>query len=83
LVGAQLQQQHNDYIPPPPQQTITTTTPTRYQPDLIYFDSRLGDIDEQHRLAFLAGYYNAAEQWIKNGTSTGVVTTYKVPLGDA
>lgn len=49
-----------------------------YQPDLVYFDSKLrATIDDDHRLAFLAGYYNAADDWMKKGTSTGVTTTYK------
>ena len=44
----------------------------KYQPDLVWFDSKLHIIDEQYRLNFLSHYYNKAEQWDK-----GVVCTYK------
>ncbi len=44
----------------------------KYQPDLIYFDSKLHFIDEQYRLNLLSYYYNKAEEWDK-----GVVCTYK------
>ena len=49
-----------------------------YQPDLIYFDSRLKALlADEYRLDFLAYYYNEAEQWQQQGRSTGVVVTYK------
>ncbi|MCL5745331.1 MAG: alpha-L-fucosidase, partial [Acidobacteria bacterium] len=35
----------------------------RYQPDLIYFDSRLGNIAEPYRKDLLAYYYNRALDW--------------------
>jgi len=44
----------------------------KYQPDLIWFDSKLHIIDEQVRRNFLSYYYNKAEQWNKE-----VVSTYK------
>ncbi len=44
----------------------------KYQPDLIYFDSRLNIIDEPRRIDLLAYYYNQAEQAGKE-----VVLTYK------
>ncbi len=34
----------------------------RYQPDLIYFDSRLGNIGESYRKDLLAWYYNHTQQ---------------------
>jgi len=53
----------------------------KYQPDLIYFDSRLNIIDEDRRKDLLAHYYNCAEQW---GKEVGL--TYKdqdLPTGVA
>ena len=45
----------------------------QYHPDIVYFDSKWANtIDEAHRLAFLAHYYNAAAAW-----GTDVVVTYK------
>ena len=44
----------------------------KYQPDLIYFDSRLGIIDEKYRKDFLSYYYNQSQKWGKE-----VVVTYK------
>jgi alpha-L-fucosidase len=44
----------------------------KYQPDLVWFDSKLHIIDEQVRQNFLSYYYNKAEQWNKE-----VVSTYK------
>jgi alpha-L-fucosidase len=44
----------------------------KYRPDLIYFDSRLGNIAEPYRLDLLAHYYNRAQDWGKE-----VVLTYK------
>jgi alpha-L-fucosidase len=35
----------------------------KYQPDLVYFDSRLGIIDESYRKSFVAHYYNRAQEW--------------------
>ena len=49
----------------------------QYHPDVLYFDARLNWIDEDHRLAFLAHYFNSAANWTKAGTSSGVVVTYK------
>ena len=49
----------------------------QYQPDVLYFDSKMDWVDEPHRLAFLAHYYNAAKQWQKAGTSAGAIVTYK------
>ncbi|HEV2784509.1 MAG TPA: alpha-L-fucosidase [Actinophytocola sp.] len=43
-----------------------------YQPDIIWQDFNLGQVDEQQRLNFLAYYYNAAVRWNRD-----VVTTYK------
>jgi len=53
----------------------------KYQPDFIYFDSRLNIIDERRRAGLLAYYYNHAEQW---GREVGL--TYKdkdLPTGVA
>lgn len=44
----------------------------KYQPDLIYFDSRLNIIEERRRIDLLAYYYNQAERWQKE-----VGLTYK------
>ena len=44
-----------------------------YSPDVLYFDSKwAGTIDDAHRLAFLAHYYNSADAQGKE-----VVVTYK------
>ena len=43
-----------------------------YKPDLIWFDFVLGDIPEQHRMEFLAYYFNKSADWNKE-----VVVTYK------
>ncbi|WP_255956086.1 alpha-L-fucosidase [Streptomyces odontomachi] len=43
-----------------------------YQPDLIWQDFNLGQVQESDRLAFLAYYYNKAVAWNKD-----VVATYK------
>jgi alpha-L-fucosidase len=44
----------------------------RYQPDLLWFDSRTSIIDEQCRKEFLAYYYNQASVWGRE-----VAVTYK------
>lgn len=44
----------------------------KYQPDLLWFDSKLCIIDEQYRLDFLTYYYNKALSWDQD-----VVVTYK------
>jgi alpha-L-fucosidase len=44
----------------------------RYQPDEIYFDSRMFIIDEDYRLRMLAHYYNRAAEWGRE-----VALTYK------
>jgi alpha-L-fucosidase len=44
----------------------------RYQPDVIYFDSRLSIIQDAVRRDFLAHYYNRAAEWGRE-----VVVTYK------
>lgn len=44
----------------------------RYQPDLVYFDSRLSIINERARQEFLAYYYNQARR-----AGREVVVTYK------
>jgi alpha-L-fucosidase len=43
-----------------------------YQPDLVYQDFNLGQVDEAQRLNFLSHYYNQAVAWNKD-----VVATYK------
>lgn len=44
-----------------------------YMPDVAYFDSRTcSTVDDAHRLAFMAAYYNAA-----NASGQGGVVTYK------
>jgi alpha-L-fucosidase len=35
----------------------------KYQPDLLWFDSRMNIIDERHRIDLFTFYYNKAEQW--------------------
>src|SRR5208283_5308303 len=65
-------------FPPPPRnfqevwESKVKEVIDKYQPDLIYFDSRLNIIDEPRRIDLLAYYYNHAEQWGKE-----VVLTYK------
>jgi alpha-L-fucosidase len=44
----------------------------RYLPDMLWFDTALGRIQEDYRRKFLAYYYNRAEEWGKE-----VVVTYK------
>jgi len=44
----------------------------RYQPDLLWFDSRMGMVDESYRKSFLAYYYNQAASWGRE-----VAVTYK------
>jgi alpha-L-fucosidase len=44
----------------------------KYGPDLLWFDSRMGDIPEEYRMGFLAYYYNKAVDWKKD-----VAVTYK------
>ncbi|GKQ41365.1 alpha-L-fucosidase [Streptomyces sp. A012304] len=44
----------------------------RAQPDILWQDFNLDDVDEQQRLNFLAYYYNQANSWGRE-----VVTTYK------
>ncbi len=44
----------------------------KYQPDLVYFDSKLNIIDSTCRLDFLSDYYNKSMDWQR-----GVVVTYK------
>ena len=44
----------------------------KYQPDLLWFDDAIRDIQEHYKRAFLAYYYNKAEEWGKE-----VVVTYK------
>jgi alpha-L-fucosidase len=66
------------YTPPPPQnfqevwEAKIKEVIDKYQPDLIYSDSRLNIIDERRRMGVLAYYYNQAEQLGKE-----VVFTYK------
>ncbi len=45
---------------------------SKYEPDLIWFDSWLDRIPEKQRKAFLVEYFNAATDWGKD-----VVVTYK------
>jgi alpha-L-fucosidase len=35
----------------------------KFQPDLLWFDSRMNIIDERHRIDLFTFYYNKAEQW--------------------
>jgi alpha-L-fucosidase len=35
----------------------------KYQPDLLWFDSRMNIIDERHRIDLFTFYYNKAEPW--------------------
>ena len=44
----------------------------QYQPDLIWFDSRMNIIEESYRREMLAYYYNKARQWGRE-----VAVTYK------
>jgi alpha-L-fucosidase len=46
----------------------------KYQPDLVYFDSRMAIIDEKYRQEMIAHYYNKEGEW-----GRGVVLTYKEP----
>ncbi len=41
-----------------------------YQPDVMYFDSRLATISDRHRRAFIAYYYEQAEKWGREVTVT-------------
>jgi alpha-L-fucosidase len=58
-------------LPPPPQDFQHTWEAKvkevidKYQPDHIYFDSRLEVIDERRRTGLIAYYYNQAERWRK------------------
>lgn len=45
----------------------------KYQPSLIYFDSRLNTIDERHLTDVISYYYSEAERWHEE-----VSVTYKV-----
>lgn len=49
----------------------------QYHPDVLYFDSKQNILTEDARLDYLSHYYNAANEWMKNGSSAGVVCTYK------
>jgi alpha-L-fucosidase len=66
------------YTPPPPENFQETweakikEAVDKYQPDLVYSDSRLNIIDERRRIDVLAYYYNQAEKLGKE-----VVFTYK------
>jgi len=66
------------FTPPPPQnfqevwEAKIKEVIDKYQPDLIYSDSRLNIIDERRRIDVLAYYYNHAERLGKE-----VVFTYK------
>lgn len=44
----------------------------KYQPSLIYFDSRLNFLDERHLTGVISYYYNQAERWQEE-----VSVTYK------
>ena len=44
----------------------------KYNPDLIWFDSRMREIAEENRLGFLSYYYNKAVDWKRD-----VAVTYK------
>ena len=46
----------------------------KYQPDLVYFDSRMAIVGEKYRQEMIAHYYNREREWGK-----GVVLTYKEP----
>ena len=52
-----------------------------YQPDVLWFDSKLGTIGASYRQRFLAHFYNSAREWGRE-----VVVTYKnedLPKGTA
>jgi alpha-L-fucosidase len=75
---------HNEGDPPTPEfheewKGKLVEVIDKYQPDLIWFDSKLRTIDDQVRREFLAYYYNKEAEW---GRQVGV--TYKredLPLG--
>ena len=64
--------------PPPPQdfqdtwEGKTKEVIDKYQPSLIYFDSRLNILDERHLTGVISYYYNQAERWQEE-----VSVTYK------
>jgi alpha-L-fucosidase len=64
--------------PPPPQdfqdtwEAKTKEVIDKYQPSLIYFDSRLNIIDERHLTDVISYYYSQAERWHEE-----VSVTYK------
>lgn len=49
----------------------------QYHPDVLYFDSKQSILTEGARLDYLSHYYNSAAEWMKNGSSAGVVCTFK------
>jgi alpha-L-fucosidase len=65
-------------VPPPNREFLETwkakllEVVQQYQPDLVYFDSRLSIIPEDYRKGFLAEYYNQARRWGRE-----VAVTYK------